>query len=1094
MPIGRPPGLERREFTNEEDILLYKYLATYNPRQEGRKGHNIYKQLGANAQNKWPWSRNHSWQSWRNRYMKAQAWFDYKIAEWQRKYNIDPMASPKFIKARSAAETAEATLRQHTSSTSANSNEKKRVREFSGDSSSHQVKRVRPVVSPVAQASTSRSAATTHDNARSPSENSENRDDAPAVVDSDDYAHAVLSSSDEDDAEEDELAQDSAEEGSLEDSQQYVIFPLIPIMCKRPSLRAQKSTQGHGAVLTSQELPTPPQTTPAQSRTSLAPSYEVPTPSQLRRDAGSPDPIHDTPRPTPPPASQRPMLRKRTGSNSDIFRGASTDSSPIAADAASDTSDTPVRKPPRYDIGPYNGAFASFSGKSNISPSGRRTVGVGTDAQEDFEWPPKRPVSRPNRTKDPADAEPPAIPSRQPSALLDATAEDTARPVAGASLAKHTSTVTADVKTVPVRRSREQVNAVASSSNVRLPPSLRGIEDYAQIPHDALRTIFPRPAPLVYKPAHPHDAPPAKPPSLAASLLGQRSPSEALSTHHVEPFALAVPRAAHREISPFSDADPFTAESPSPAEVKGKGKASPIKDRSRDERRQTFGGFAAVEVNTSTFDASVPTVDPQRASVQRRRSLPALSSIASNRKAPRVRSVLTAEPGRPRTSLGHADRSTQDQSLLMELGRRTFIVQAAKEFGFQENIVQSVFHQEKSLERVRTVLARMREAALEQFLRYDGSQEEMDEGREVRGTDESNGEFKSEEMDDDDEQPGDAVPHPVGGVVAYDSARDPRLREGPRISASGLHYRPTAPSSPPYIPPAHSRARQHVRLSNDGRADEARQRETARASPRKTSASSLRALNDPRRDITLSPSPAGTGSVGVAARGPVTRRDVIVHGGVTMLRADTHRHVASTESKSASAERAEVEGILSSDPIGHDANSNIDADVDIDDQVEGVEEDELSVDDEPRQVTADNVVNNGDDASHIGPAEARSELSASTKDNEIQRHHKDQLPTGPPTREASIDLFAGVSGDVEFFTNADRDDDSSPSRARSEAPLPVPNDDDERYLWQALCDGDVRILWEMEERFGWELVGKRAFEHLARVLHERTGEDVSGHH
>ncbi|KAJ7591769.1 hypothetical protein C8J56DRAFT_1130984 [Mycena floridula] len=78
-------------YTKDDDQYLVKYLATYNPGQEGRKGNALYKTLVANAQKRWSWSARHSWQSWRDHYVKQQAYFDAKIAKYlQRQAAKDP--------------------------------------------------------------------------------------------------------------------------------------------------------------------------------------------------------------------------------------------------------------------------------------------------------------------------------------------------------------------------------------------------------------------------------------------------------------------------------------------------------------------------------------------------------------------------------------------------------------------------------------------------------------------------------------------------------------------------------------------------------------------------------------------------------------------------------------------------------------------------------------------------------------------------------------------------------------------------------------------------------------------------------------------
>ncbi|KAI5987968.1 hypothetical protein EDC04DRAFT_2820287, partial [Pisolithus marmoratus] len=49
------------------------------PSKQGRAGNSVYKDLVENAEGHWPWARQHTWQSWRERYQKNAKYFDPKI-------------------------------------------------------------------------------------------------------------------------------------------------------------------------------------------------------------------------------------------------------------------------------------------------------------------------------------------------------------------------------------------------------------------------------------------------------------------------------------------------------------------------------------------------------------------------------------------------------------------------------------------------------------------------------------------------------------------------------------------------------------------------------------------------------------------------------------------------------------------------------------------------------------------------------------------------------------------------------------------------------------------------------------------------------
>ncbi|TBU41167.1 hypothetical protein BD309DRAFT_1042996 [Dichomitus squalens] len=79
MPSRQAPTRQRNEFTEDDDDLLAQYLAKYNPGPAGRTGNTLYERLVSNEGNKWPFSKRHTWQSWRNRYMKNQDYMDMLI-------------------------------------------------------------------------------------------------------------------------------------------------------------------------------------------------------------------------------------------------------------------------------------------------------------------------------------------------------------------------------------------------------------------------------------------------------------------------------------------------------------------------------------------------------------------------------------------------------------------------------------------------------------------------------------------------------------------------------------------------------------------------------------------------------------------------------------------------------------------------------------------------------------------------------------------------------------------------------------------------------------------------------------------------------
>ncbi|KAH7924675.1 hypothetical protein BV22DRAFT_1129647 [Leucogyrophana mollusca] len=92
-------GGVRTSFDDADDELLAKFIATYNPAKQGRSGNAIYQRLVDNmvdvactfpqADGRWNWSQHHTWQAWRNRYVKNTDWFDRRILKYQKKHGID---------------------------------------------------------------------------------------------------------------------------------------------------------------------------------------------------------------------------------------------------------------------------------------------------------------------------------------------------------------------------------------------------------------------------------------------------------------------------------------------------------------------------------------------------------------------------------------------------------------------------------------------------------------------------------------------------------------------------------------------------------------------------------------------------------------------------------------------------------------------------------------------------------------------------------------------------------------------------------------------------------------------------------------------
>lgn len=126
----------RVPFTEDDDALLMKFIATHHPHQRGRLGIKLYEKLVENEEGKWSFSTRHPVQSWRERYKTNQPWFDAKILRYQKKHGIPPDApvvSSQATGQNSASKTSAHAGPSRSSPLPAGSGSKKRAREVNAD-------------------------------------------------------------------------------------------------------------------------------------------------------------------------------------------------------------------------------------------------------------------------------------------------------------------------------------------------------------------------------------------------------------------------------------------------------------------------------------------------------------------------------------------------------------------------------------------------------------------------------------------------------------------------------------------------------------------------------------------------------------------------------------------------------------------------------------------------------------------------------------------------------------------------------------------------------------------------------------------------
>ncbi|KAF9050960.1 hypothetical protein BDZ89DRAFT_520322 [Hymenopellis radicata] len=90
----------RRSYTNTEDNHLAEFIALHNPDGVGRKGNKLYEEL-VNDPKARPWSKAHSAQSWRDRYVKNQDTFNPSIRRYIQKRKAEKKEKEKTEEERS---------------------------------------------------------------------------------------------------------------------------------------------------------------------------------------------------------------------------------------------------------------------------------------------------------------------------------------------------------------------------------------------------------------------------------------------------------------------------------------------------------------------------------------------------------------------------------------------------------------------------------------------------------------------------------------------------------------------------------------------------------------------------------------------------------------------------------------------------------------------------------------------------------------------------------------------------------------------------------------------------------------------------------
>ncbi|KAI0040368.1 hypothetical protein FA95DRAFT_885705 [Auriscalpium vulgare] len=743
MP-GRSGGT-RTAFTENEDVLLVKYIATYNPSLRGRQGQLLYQSLVANADGKWNWSNTHSWQSWRERYKNNQPSFDSKIRKYQQKHGIDPNSTPAKKPKKASAPVRHPTAgpskpTQVTRTAAARKEEEDEESESDVQASGASVAKTAVAKRPRESAGTilppMKKPRLTDNNAPvSIKGKGKARETEPAQVDNSDYGgefdRTLNAAGDEfeDDTEGATIAlsrpsapllvhDDTPRQNATVDDRSRKPHPTFPKVAPLPLQVSQE--------------PTPPRSGASVTPHAGTPDYTAPSSPALPTGRHTNNLTHHPPAAVLKPSRPKPPRRKPVGGNVGIFADTPQPPTRTTTPTVPPSLRRP-REPPRGEMGPYVSSFTDAQGRSRLTAKGGR---IEADESDSEEWPPKRRKAGNSVVKQAPNGE-----------------------ITRAEQGK-TGLVEKAAPSVPVpMKKRAQVNAKASSSKVMLPPM----------------TILPPPPP---GPALDHTAPVPNDNNVkhSAATVTLLPPPNPLASRTPSRESIQIPRAR----SVMSASDPFSDNAPT--EAKGKQRAQ---DRSETNlRRQTFGGQEVPHIDLreprrGKQRQSLPGPDAivdllelrkrssmSRAGTSRSNSARSRSITASHSRFNSATDSVADSPAGRRHSRAASHfsgasassrrrRSAADQLLLQDM----IVVQGmARIYGFQEDVVRNVIEAAGGLDAAARILLDMKEEATKAFQRRTGIavEEEADEAGDAE--DHGTEEHDTEEDDSGEEaQDGDPV-------------------------------------------------------------------------------------------------------------------------------------------------------------------------------------------------------------------------------------------------------------------------------------------------------------------------------------------------
>ncbi|RDB19393.1 hypothetical protein Hypma_013566 [Hypsizygus marmoreus] len=859
----------RNPYTSDEESLLVKCIATYNPQSNGRSGNALYQKLVENADGKWKWSKTHTWQSWRAQYYKNQEYYDRRIRKYMRKHGISD-EKPRW------GLTQLKRAREDSGSTSGEDDEETvRAPKKQKSGVVKEEKRVMNEPKPVHRGRGEKQEGDKKDKQAERVEEEEDSSDSDyesetaqrlGPVGSDDYRAALSPDSDEheDASSEEKTSQSDKVPSDVEVDEQLLVSNGADASNPDLSHILRTTTNAPSYELLYPDIQTLPVPHLESNRTaepepSVPGSYNGTSPLQ-RHTGANPQPKATTSKvqlspshkvtPSPPSASKRRRKRLDEKEDENIFGTPPPTPSPPQLDAV-----RTKHRLPRLVEGPFGTAFAGTR-KSTV-----RDSDSSDEEEAKVPWPPvrKKGVSalsngKGKKKETPKDASdrnlddsigkaalngkamvPPGHAAVRPvvrrpiqinaqassSRTLPSPAPESAPPAGGTRLGKPSGRLMVNRKKAEAATKRPSSHEEQKSTFEVKPHGkrLQGTRSLNQEPGTVHTSSLSEPART--------KSPPAALPTKKSSGL----------RHETRPMEYSMPRAS------WTPGDPFTAHQVPAASSRAQEKALPL---NLFDRRHTIGGASENPLPARRIDlrAEISKRLHARSSLPLRSRTHSTATIHSTPNSHRssvgttisvhtrtsARTIKSDASTHRRASLLPIPVADEDRAKIDYLGMTAAIAMIAENFGFREESVWRMWEFFKNISKTEEFCRRYREKSERT---EDAVLEEMEKDgwkTELFGEDPDESQLQSPHLPPQPQPPLEDLGHqvPSSSTRLFSSPSRPRSAKKRNLEVKPLSVDDDALSE--YSPPFTSRAGQYVRLVKQGRKEEALSREGRRAS------------------------------------------------------------------------------------------------------------------------------------------------------------------------------------------------------------------------------------------------------------------------